>query len=310
MGTSRWSPDDWRDYSTVASTKTVDKLFVNRSLKDSLNPFDVKVRESRDSILNPESTALIFALDVTGSMGKTAELMAKKSLGVLVEEIYDRKPVPDPHVMIMAVGDAHANDRAPLQVSQFEADISIAKQLEEIWLEGGGGGNHFEGYDLPWYFAAKHTSIDCFEQRGKKGYLFTMGDEEAPQGITRDHIKRIFGEDAERDYSAEELLDMASKMYHVFHIIVEEGSHARHYPHEVKETWTALLGQRVIKLADHSKVAEVIVSAIEVNEGLDKDKVAKSWSGDTAVVVSRAIAGLPVASGKAGASTGGVVRFG
>jgi hypothetical protein len=37
-----------------------------------------------------------------------------------------------------------------------------------------------------------------------------------------------------------------------------------------------------------------VVSAIEVNEGRDRDTVAKSWSGDTSVVVAHALGTTPV----------------
>lgn len=85
---------------------------------------------------------------------------------------------------------------------------------------------------------------------------------------------------------------MVSRMYHVFHVIVEEGSHARRDPHGVRSSWNELLGQRVIGLADHTKLAEVIVSAIEINEGRDRDAVAGSWSRETASVVQRAMQAL------------------
>ncbi|HAO33839.1 MAG TPA: hypothetical protein DCQ84_12925 [Candidatus Competibacteraceae bacterium] len=81
-------------------------------------------------------------------------------------------------------------------------------------------------------------------------------------------------------------------MYHVFHIIVEQGSHARAHPCEVRDRWTDLLGQRVIGLSDYTKLAEVIVSAIEVTEGRDQDQVIRSWSKQTALVVQRAVDGL------------------
>lgn len=303
MGSARWDPDDWKSYSSTTKSKPTAAIFKSSGLKDSLNPFGVGVRESRDSILNPVSNAIIVGLDVTGSMGMIADSLAREGLGVMVEEILARKPVSDPHIMAMGVGDAYY-DSAPLQVTQFEADITIAKQLEEIWLEKGGGGNSFESYNLPWYFAAMHTSIDCFEKRNKKGYLFTVGDEEAPAKVLKQQVQKIFGDDVQSDYSTEQLLTMVSRMYHVFHIVVEEGSHARSYMDRVMSSWTPLLGQRVLKLSDHKKLAEVVVSAIQVNEGNDADAVVSSWSGSTSVVVARAVGALSKNSG-----TGKVVRF-
>jgi hypothetical protein len=94
-------------------------------------------------------------------------------------------------------------------------------------------------------------------------------------------------------------------MYHLFHVVVEEGNHARIALPAVMNGWTGLLGQRVLRLADHTKLAEVIVSAIEVNEGRDRDTVAGSWSGSTALVVRHAIGAL----GPAATPGAGVVRL-
>ena len=288
MGTARWNHDDWNDYAAAASCKNTDAVFAARSMAEDLNPFGVVARESRDSDLNPESTAIIVGLDVTGSMGMIADALARKGLGTLVEEILARRPVPDPHILCMGVGDV-LYDQAPLQVTQFEADIRIARQLEQLWLEKGGGGNACESYNLPWYFAVLHTRIDCFEKRGRKGYLFTVGDEEPPPGLSAKAIARVMGDRVQRNFSSTELLTMVSCRYHVFHVIVEEGSHARHDPQGVRSSWNELLGQRVVGLADHTKLAEVIVSAVEINEGRDRDAVADSWSRETASVVQRAM---------------------
>lgn len=303
MGTTRWSPTDWGTYATTASTKSRDEIFASRKLAAELDPKGAGIRESRDSEANPNSNAIIVALDVTGSMGVIADVMARQGLGTLMEEIVKRKPVTDPHVMMMGVGDAWC-DRAPLQTTQFETDIRIAEQLEKIWLEHGGGGNRFESYNLPWYFAAMHTSIDCFEKRNKKGYLFTVGDEEPPEVLLADHVRSVLGTDIERDLTTRELLTMAERSYEVFHVVVEEGHHARFHMDAVMTKWTELLGQRVLRLSDHRKLAEVVVSAIEVNEGRDTNSVAKSWSGDTSLVVSRAVGSLAPRNDK-----GGIVRL-
>lgn len=304
MGSGRWSADDWATYSRSTVDKSTSEIYKSSSLNNELNPKDILVRESRDSVDNPNSTAIIVGLDVTGSMGMIADSIARDGLGTLFEEILNRKPVSDPHLMFMALGDA-AYDRHPLQVSQFEADARIIEQLTNIYLERGGGWNSTESYDLPWYFAATHTAIDCLEKRNKKGYLFTFGDEEAPLGLTTAQIKNIIGDDLQDNLNSKDILEMAQRMYHVFHIVIEEGSHARTRLDSVLNSWNNLIGQNVIRLSDYTKLSEVIVSTIQVIEGLNKEEVVNSWSGSTAVVVRKAIDSLVVTENKSNS----IVRF-
>lgn len=306
MGHSRWNPSDWASYSRSTATKSRAGIFKRRTMSDALNPRNIKIRESRDSDSNPESNAIIIAGDVTGSMGMIAETLIRKGIGVAFQEILDRKPVSDPHLMVMGVGDVNY-DSAPLQVTQFEAGLAIAEQTAEIFLEGGGGGNAFESYDLPWYFAATRTAIDCFEKRGKKGYLFTVGDEPPSPGLQREAIVQVFGDSISQDLPAKDLLTMAERYYDVFHIIVEEGHFASRAPDRVTSAWRELLGERVIGLSDYTLLSEVIVSAIQVNEGVDKAVVAGSWSGATSLVVANAVRDLSVTGD--GNSRNVVLRF-
>lgn len=266
MGSGTFDASAYRSFSAASASKTTDEIYSSRSINKNLNPKGVKLRESRDSADNPNSTPLIVAIDVTGSMGIIADVLARDGLGTLFTEILSTKPISDPHLMFMAVGDANC-DEAPLQVSQFEADNRIVEQLTQIWLEHGGGGNNFESYNLPWYFAANHTEHDSYVKRGKRGYLFTVGDEESPAPLTKGQISKFIGDTAERDMSSEELLADAQRYYDVYHIIVKEGNHARSNLDKVRAGWRKLLGQRVIELSDHKKLGEVIVGAIEMAEG-------------------------------------------
>ncbi len=296
MGYPRWTDDAWKAYSTKHTKgKSTDKIYTSTTMKKELNPLDITIRESRDSELNPESNAIIVGLDVTGSMDSVLDAMARDGLGTLASEIYDRKPVTDPHIMYMGIGDVEAGDRAPLQCTQFEADIKIAEQLTDIFLERMGGGNKYESYHLPWYFAATYTSIDCFEKRGKKGYLFTVGDEFPPsRDLAPEHFARVFGKGnaPQNALSLEDMLTMASRTYEVYHVIVEEGNCARCYGDKVMQAWQDVLGQRVIPLSDHTKLSEVIVSAIQLNEGDKAKDIVSSWDGTTSIVVDRALATL------------------
>ena len=293
MGGGRWTNDDWSGYTKTTRSARREEIFTSRELKDALNPAKIRVRESCDSPDNPNSTPIIIGLDVTGSMGIIAEVMAKESLGTLIAGIYERRPIPDPHVMLMGIGDV-TGDRAPLQATQFEADIRVAEQLKEIWLEGNGQGNGFESYDLPWYFAANRTVIDSYTKRGKKGYLFTIGDENPPkETLDITNLRRVFGPTVEVGTTVAQALADAQQRYAVFHVVVEEGGYARTALPRVKGAWRELLGPNAIMLKNYTHVSEVILSVIEVAEGADAETVISSWQ-DAGVrsSVAHALAGL------------------
>lgn len=291
MGYSTWSTRDWTSYAATTATRSTGEIFSKSSIDTDLNPYKVLVRESRDSNFNPNSTPIIIGCDVTGSMGVIADHLVRKGIGTFFEELLNRKPIPDPHMMIMGIGDA-AYDSAPLQVSQFEADLTIAKWLEKLYIEHGGGANHFESYDLPYYFAANHTSIDSWEKRFKKGYIFTIGDEQAPSKTLAAQVGRFIGDEMQQDITFAETLAQAQRMYHCYHIIIAQGSHARSFPDQVKASWREVMGQNAIWLEDYNTLSELIVSTIQLNEGADKADVLKSWSGTTGIVVTRALDGI------------------
>ena len=167
MGYGSYQSKDWdklKSARNINAQSTVRDLYRSRHMRPELNPYGVNFRESCDSLDNPASTAIIFGLDVTGSMGYLSEAIARDALNRTMLEIYAKTPVSNPHIMFQAIGDG-ISDTAPLQTTQFEADIRIAEQLLNVYFEGNGGGNGGESYLLSWYFAAKHTKIDCWEKR-------------------------------------------------------------------------------------------------------------------------------------------------
>lgn len=294
MGSGSFDANSYRTYSASVASKPRDEVYTSRSIHADLNPHGVTLRESRDSADNPRSTPIIIALDVTGSMGMIAEQIAKQGLGTLFQGILQRKPVSDPHLMFMGIGDI-ACDRAPLQVSQFEADNRIVEQLTKLWLEAGGGGNNHESYDLAWYFAARHTEHDSMQKRGKRGYLFTVGDEETPKALSGPKLQQFLGGSRREGLDSRATLTEAQRLYDVFHIVIEEGDYARRASDQVRKSWNAMLGQRVIHLADHRLLAETVVSALQVAEGADHALAASGWGSGPATrnLINSAIQNLP-----------------
>ena len=242
------------------TTKSFGDVFTKRSIEYAMNPKGVEIRESRDSEEHPESLAIIIGLDVTGSMGSTPHKLVKDGLPTIMDNILGGG-VKDPQVLFLGIGD-HECDSAPLQVGQFESnDEAMDKWLTSIYMEGGGGGNDGESYLLAWYFAACHTSIDCFEKRGKKGILFTIGDEPVLSKIPQQTLKQIMGCGEPKDYLATELLDKARKMYDVYHIHVAHNS----WGNSCIDGWRELIGDNLLVAQNVNDVLEIIARTIENN---------------------------------------------
>lgn len=276
MGYTSYSSAAYDSLKNSYSTKTTDDIFVNnktRSIDPGMDPAGLRVRECRDSVTHPLSLAIQFWLDETGSMGQIPEKLIREKLGALIETMLKHN-IQSPAVLFGGIGDHHS-DEYPCQVGQFESGTTeLNKWLTGLYLEGAGGGQNKESYLLAWYVASRHTSIDCFEKRGKKGYLFTVGDEKTWDKLEASNLKEIFGVSQAEDISAEQLLGEAQRMYHVFHIHINSTGY-RNDPNIIDD-WKRLLGERLIILDDSNVVAETVASTIAVMEGVDKDTVLKS----------------------------------
>ena len=283
MGNARWSNVDWDRHAQATAPQSRSQIFTQGGMHADLDPAKIKFREAVDSPANPASTPIILAADETGSMGILAETIIKTDLGIVMKELYDRKPVTDPQICCMATGDAYT-DVAPLQVTQFEASIVLAEQLKNFYLEGNGGGNGGESYALAWAFAAYKTKCDAIRKRKRKGYLFTIGDEAPHLAITRDQLRTFFGMPAEADMNAKALLDHAQQDWNIFHLIVKPVDNQ-----PVVAKWRELLGERAIVVPNHENLAAGIVSVIQVIEGMDPLHVSKTWTGSDAVTAHEAV---------------------
>lgn len=292
MGMGRFSTADWTAYNARhVDGRSRSEVFGASRMDPRFDPSRFDTRESRDSDYNPQSTPIILAADVTGSMGMVAHELMRAGLVTLTSEIYDRRPVTDPHIMVAAIGDATC-DTAPLQATQFEADISLASQIRGLWLEGGGGGNDGESYSAAHLLAALKTRTDAFERRGRKGYLFTIGDEPILDGLSGRQISQIFGAEFSRGLTARQCLALAQKSYDVFHIVIREGYASMHMS-RVLDSWEPLLPGRTFVLEDYRRLAELVVSIIEINEGRNAEDVAASWGGAASAVVAKAVGARP-----------------
>ncbi len=237
------------------------QIFQQSQCHPLMNPKGVRLRESRDSQDHPQSLGIVFALDVTGSMGEIPKLMATQLLPVFMKTLLDCK-VKDPQVLFMAVGDA-VSDSAPLQVGQFESTAELMDQwLTWSFLEGGGGGTGEESYELALYFLAMHTEMDCMVKRQKRGYLFMTGDENPYPSLSRHVVDALIGDKLDEDLACQEIVAELQKTFIPFFIIPDRARAKR-----CERRWRDLLGDHVICLEEPVDVCYVTAGAILLTEG-------------------------------------------
>ncbi|MEV0132678.1 hypothetical protein AB0H83_29980 [Dactylosporangium sp. NPDC050688] len=280
-----------------------------RTVHTALDPKGVGKRESRDSDEHPDSVAIAVLFDVTGSMGSVPRVLQQKLpqlLGLLLRKGY----VKDPQILFGAIGDATC-DRVPLQVGQFESDNRLDEDLGRFVLEGGGGGQMTESYELAMYFMARHTSIDCYEKRGKRGYLFIIGDEQAYPRVKPREVSAVIGDRLGEPIALRAIVDEVRRMYDTYYILPAGTAYTGNTT--ILDFWKDLLGQNVIALDDLDAVCETIAltvglgeDSIDLDEGLeDLRKVGSAATATVGKALARIGGGrAPVATGTAPTMTG------
>lgn len=239
----------------------VQQVFKQDKCHPLMDPKGVRLRESRDGVDHPQSLGIVFALDVTGSMGEIPKLMANQQLPTFMKILIDCQ-VRDPQILFMAVGDA-ISDQAPLQVGQFESTAELMDQwLTWSYLEGGGGGTGQESYELALYFLAMHSEMDCMIRRKKRGYLFMTGDEMPYPTLSKHIVEAVVGDHLDEDLTCDEIVAEVQKSFVPFFIIPDYARAKR-----CERRWRDLLGDNVICLESPIDVCFVTAGAILLSEG-------------------------------------------
>lgn len=264
MGSGTYSSADWSKLKTsrsITCASSENEIFA-KTFNDKYDPRFIAVRESRDSDEHPFSTPIILGLDDTASMGYLSQKIATESLHETMMKLYSTNAVPDPQLMFAFYGDKL--DDHPLQVTQFESDIRIAEQLMELRFENRGQCHVIN--NLLWYFADKHTSIDSWEKRRKKGFIITLGDDATVRSAVA--VNKV-GDNSDAVISTENIIASVGKKYELFHIIVE-GREC---------TWNYLPG-RVIAIdkdKDIDALPEIIISVIQYTLGKEIKDILSQW---------------------------------
>lgn len=254
---------------------SAEEVFRQTGCHPLMNPRGLSVRESRDSADHPNALGIVFALDVTGSMGDIPRNLAQRDLPQFMG-LLGACAIPDPQVLFMAIGDA-TSDNAPLQVGQFESTAELIDQwLTWSFLEGGGGGTGSESYELAFYLLAQHTDMDNWVKRKRRGYLFMTGDELPYPAVSRHQVDALLGDKLDEDIPIEEAIAAAAEQYHLFFLIPDLQRRGR-----CESRWRDLLGDHVICMESPDDTCHVAAALVGLTEGRlpDLDAVARALGG-------------------------------
>lgn len=334
VGAKRAAGKDVFDYSSTAHRTGVYK--VHETLDPSKpNTVGKNVREAFDSDDHPNSVPIAVFFDVTGSMGGIPRVLQQK-LPQLHGMLQRKGYVEHPQLLFGAIGDAYC-DRVPLQVGQFESDNRGDEQLENIILEGGGGGGNHESYELAMYYMARHADLDSLTKRGKKGYMFIIGDERVYSYVDLMQVRRLIGGGPLQVVPTTDIVAELKEKFEVYFVFAAQGSYrpeqtlfnggraSGYDTHNDKVCyWRDLLGQNAIILEDADLVCETIALTLGLSEGVvdltdglmdlaefgvtDADcavvgaALAKTETGTGAVKATAAEGELPPSEGAGGAT--------
>lgn len=138
-----------------------------------------------------------------------------------------------------------------------------------MYVERGGGGNNGEmSTALVWY-VAHHVVTDAWEKRGKKGYLFLVGDECALP-VSADAASRFLVTQGE--ITPEDAFDAAMEKWEVYFLLVDNWA-ARDQRSEQK--YKRLIGDDRVIVLQSTESAPAVVAAIVglAEETVDADSL-------------------------------------
>lgn len=264
------SSSGWgRSSSNFGASSYSESRLSSSRLHQSMMP-NGKILESKTK------TPIIIMLDVTGSNINFARVVYDK-LPMFYGQIEQKKYLKDFDIAICAVGDAYT-DKYPLQIGSFAKGIEIDSWIEKLVLEGEGGGQRKESYELAAYYLLKNTRF----APGSRPIVFFIGDEMPYPTVNKDQANKF---DIECFEGGIEPFTLLREKVHdnVFMLLNKYCS--RNFESDITSCWKKLLApEHVIKIHEEKSIVDLmlgIISMVSEARTLESYKVDMRGRGQT-----------------------------
>jgi hypothetical protein len=259
-----FTPGVWAGYDFSSARKSYD-VHVGRSYGDAV----ASGKNLKDLIPAHVSTKsespLVIACDVTGSMGEWPavifsklpylELEGKEYLG------------PSMEISFAAVGDAYC-DNYPLQVRPFASGKDLEKRLKELIIEGGGGGQVMESYDLAGLYYARNAGMP----NAIKPIFIYIGDEMLYDNVAEDQAKDVARTITNGRMTSRQVIEELKNKFSVYLIRKNYDTSSNNSisstDRRIQEQWESYLGaDHVAMLPEAQRVVDVIFGILAKETG-------------------------------------------
>ena len=241
------SSDSWgssRNYSSYSASK-----LNSTTLDYSMSPKG-KILESKTK--NP----IIVILDVTGSNINFARLVYDK-MPMFYGQIEQKGYLEDFDIAFCAVGDAYT-DYYPLQIGSFAKGLELDSWLEKVVLEGHGGGQRKESYELAAYYLLKNMKL----QEGSNPIIFFIGDE-APYPTVNKSQAEKFGIECYEDNVEPFKLLREKVADNVFMLLNKYDG--KSFESDITSSWEkSLAPEHVIKIREEKSIVDLMLGIISM----------------------------------------------
>lgn len=246
--TADYDPGDWKGHDFTAARKSYD-AHAGRSYADATAKGLVASDLVPTGLSTKSSAPLTVLCDVTGSMGEWPAVIFSKLpyLDIEGKEYLG----DDMEISFGAIGDAPRGDKYPLQAREFAKGTKLKEHLKALIVEGGGGGDACESYELGALYYARNVTMP----NATKPIIIFIGDEGLHPYVEKAHAQSChININARIDTT--DIFKELTRMYAVYVVRkpYDSGGEA-----EIQAQWVGLLGEdHVVQLPSADRVVDVI----------------------------------------------------
>jgi hypothetical protein len=303
-----YSPGVWKGHDFASARRTYD-AHVGRSYDAAVSAGKGTKDLITDQVRTESTAPVVIVIDETGSMGDWPATIFSK-LPYLENEGKEYLG-DDFEICFMAIGDAYCNEQYPLQVRPWAKGLDLKDRLAELVIEGGGGGQETESYDLAALFAAERIEIP----NAIKPIMIFIGDEKCYDFVNTDQARDLCGVDLKKSLSTEQVFKKLMNKFSVYIIRKAYGTSADNSlsaeDKRITAHWERLLGtDRICNLPEAGRVVDVIFGIFARESGrVDyfKDELEGRQEPDQVQTVYKSLATIHKVTDKA-SSKGNSIR--